>query len=52
MILKNSKDSEENLNFSEFVQYMIDHENKLELVFKKIDADNDSMNKLKFYFFF
>lgn len=31
----------DDLNFTEFVQYMIDHEKKLELVFKGIDTDND-----------
>ena len=31
------------MNFSDFVQYMIDHENRLELVFKDIDVDTDSI---------
>ena len=42
MILKGSKDSSDNLNFAEFVQYMIEHESRLELVFKGIDTNNDS----------
>jgi hypothetical protein len=33
------------LNFADFVRYMIDHENRLELVFRGIDTNNDS--KLK-----
>ena len=37
-----NKIESDDLNFSEFVKYMIDHDNKLELVFKGIDVDNDS----------
>lgn len=43
-------DSTENLNFTEFVEYMIDHEKRLELIFNRIDLDNDnkiSYNELK-----
>ena len=36
----------EHVNFGEFLQYMIEHENKLELVFKKIDTDNDSESSI------
>ena len=31
------------LNFADFVRYMIDHENRLELVFRGIDTNNDSI---------
>jgi hypothetical protein len=37
-----NKINSDDLDFSEFVQYMINHDNKLELVFKGIDIDNDS----------
>ena len=41
-MLKGSKEEDGNLDFSEFVHYMIDHEKRLELIFKRIDMDNDS----------
>lgn len=54
LILMGSKDSStNNLNFAEFVHYMIEHEKRLELIFKKIDVDNDnkiSYNELEKYF--
>ena len=39
---ENKKHQSDNLNFAEFVQYMIDHENRLELVFNNIDTDKNS----------
>ncbi len=30
------------LNFAQFVQFMLEREKKLELIFNGIDADNDS----------
>lgn len=52
-MLKGSKEEDGNLDFSEFVHYMIDHEKRLELIFKRIDMDNDnkiSCNELGTYF--
>jgi len=42
LISKGNKIERNDINFAEFVQYMIEHENKLELVFKGMDSDNDS----------
>ncbi len=39
---KSNRDESGKLNFVEFVTYMMEQENKLELVFKGIDIDNDS----------
>lgn len=42
-IRKGSKDdSNLNLNFAEFLQYMVDHEKRLDLHFKRIDQDKDN----------
>jgi len=41
------------LNFAEFVNYMLEHEKRLELIFKCIDQDKDnkiSYKELKEYF--
>ena len=44
---KESKDSTGNyLNFAEFVNYLLDHEKRLELIFKRIDQDKD--NKISY----
>ncbi len=34
------------LNFAEFVTYMLEHEKRLELIFKSIDQDKD--NKISY----
>lgn len=49
MISKGDKNASGDLNFSEFVQYMIEHENILELVFKGIDSNKDSKYDLKIF---
>lgn len=42
LILRSDKEENGSLNFADFVRYMIDHENRLELVFKGIDTNNDN----------
>ncbi|RNA09636.1 calcium-binding mitochondrial carrier S -2 isoform X2 [Brachionus plicatilis] len=41
-ISRSDKNSSGDLNFNEFVQYMLEHENILELVFRGIDTNSDS----------
>lgn len=54
LISRGSKDAKsENLDFAEFVHYMIEHEKRLELIFKRIDVDNNnkiSYNEVEEYF--
>ena len=42
LMSKSSQTENGKLSFHDFVHYMIEQENKLEIVFKGIDADNDS----------
>lgn len=36
-----SRDDKHEINFSEFIQYVVDHERKLEVIFKDLDRNQD-----------
>lgn len=38
-----SPDDKHEINFSEFVQYVVDHEQRLELIFKDLDRNQDGI---------
>lgn len=50
MLTKDGKTEMGNVNFSEFLHYMIEHEKRLELVFKNMDMDNDGKLILVSYY--